>query len=44
MRALLIEFDLKTGKRAGGINPKDPKLQCYGWQDLRLRISPATAL
>ena len=34
MRALLIEFDLKTGKRAGGINPKDPKLQCYGWQDL----------
>jgi len=34
MRALLIEVDFKTGKRAGGINPKDPKLQCYGWQDL----------
>lgn len=34
MRALLIEFDLKTGKRAGNINPKDPKLPCYGWQDL----------
>jgi len=34
MRALLIEVDFKTGKRAGGINPRDPKLQCYGWQDL----------
>ena len=34
MRALLIEFDLKTGKRAGGISPKDPKLPCHGWQDL----------
>lgn len=34
MRALLIEFDLKTGKRAGNINPKDPKLPCHGWQDL----------
>ena len=34
MRALLIEFDLKTGKRAGSINPKDPKLPCRGWQDL----------
>ena len=34
VRALLIEFDVNTGKRAGEINPKDPKLQCYGWQDL----------
>jgi len=34
MRALLIEFDLRTGKRAGDINPRDPKLPCYGWQDL----------
>lgn len=34
MRALLIEVDFRTGKRAGNINPKDPKLQCYGWQDL----------
>lgn len=34
MRALLIEFDLRTGKRAGDINPKDPRLPCYGWQDL----------
>ncbi|MBA7694940.1 hypothetical protein ES703_103556 [subsurface metagenome] len=33
MRALLIEWDPKTGKRAGDINPRDPKLQCYGWQD-----------
>lgn len=34
MDALLIEFDVSTGKRAGNINPNDPKLQCYGWQDL----------
>jgi len=34
MNGLLIEFNLNTGKRAGNINPKDPKLQCYGWQDL----------
>jgi len=34
VRALLIEFDVNTGKRAGEVNPKDPKLQCYGWQDL----------
>lgn len=34
MNALLIEFDAHTGIRAGRINPKDPKLQCHGWQDL----------
>lgn len=34
MKALLIEFDGGTGKRAGNINPNDPKLQCYGWQQL----------
>ncbi len=34
MKALLIEFDLKTGKRAGGINPRDPGLVCHGWQNL----------
>lgn len=33
-RALLIEFDVNTGKRAGDIDPKDPNLQCYGWQVL----------
>jgi len=33
MRALLIEWNPKTGKRAGDINPRDPKLQCYGWQN-----------
>lgn len=32
-RALLIEWDPITGKRAGDINPRDPKLQCYGWQN-----------
>lgn len=34
MKALLIEFDLNTGVRAGGINPRDPKLPCRGWQNL----------
>jgi len=34
MKALLIEFNGKTGKRAGNIDPNDPKLQCYGWQNL----------
>lgn len=33
-RALLIEFDLNTGRRAGGISPHDPNLRCYGWQNL----------
>ena len=30
--ALLIEWNIHTGKRAGNIDPNDPKLQCYGWQ------------
>lgn len=34
MRALVIEFDSLTGKRAGNINPRDPNLFCRGWQDL----------
>jgi len=34
MDALLIEFDLKTGRRAGNINPRDKGLKCYGWQNL----------
>ena len=34
MKALLINFDAHTGKRAGNINPNDPHLQCNGWQDL----------
>ena len=33
MKALLIEWNNK-GERAGNINPKDPKLQCYGWQNM----------
>lgn len=32
--ALLIEFDLSTGRRPGGIDPRDPGLKCYGWQNL----------
>jgi len=34
MNGLLIEFDLKTGRRAGGIDPRDHGLRCYGWQNL----------
>lgn len=34
MKALLIEWNQKTGRRAGNINPKDTKLQCYGWQNM----------
>ena len=30
--ALLVEWNIYTGKRAGNIDPNDPKLQCYGWQ------------
>lgn len=34
MKALLVEFDSQTGKRAGEIDPRDPGLFCYGWQNL----------
>lgn len=35
MKALLIEVDFSTGRRAGGIQTKNnPNLMCYGWQDL----------
>lgn len=33
-RALLIEFDPYTGKRAGDISSRDPGLFCRGWQKL----------
>lgn len=37
MKALLIEFDVITGRRAGNINPKiDRNLVCRGWQNLEL--------
>lgn len=39
MKALLIEFNLMTGKRAGNVDPSDPALQCYGWQ--RIDTKPA---
>lgn len=41
MRALLIEWK-SNGKRAGNVNPKDPKLQCYGWQNMD--VSPLLEL
>lgn len=34
VRALLIEVDYQTGKRAGDVDPRDPNLQSYGWQSL----------
>ena len=35
MKALLIEVDFSTGKRAGGIKTKNnSNLMCHGWQDL----------
>lgn len=37
MKALLVEFNLITGKRAGNIDPNDSALQCYGWQNLDKR-------
>ena len=42
MRALLIEWNPNTGERAGNINPRDPKLQCYGWQNMD--VTPAVEL
>ena len=36
MKALLIEFDVTTGIRPANIDPNDPKLQCYGWQNLEV--------
>lgn len=37
MKALLIEFNLITGKRPGSMDPNDSALQCYGWQDITRR-------
>jgi len=34
MKALLIEFDGATGRRPQGIEANDPRLQCWGWQQL----------
>ena len=33
MRALLIEWE-SNGERAGNVDPRDPQLQCYGWQNM----------
>ena len=42
MKALLIEWDPSTGKRAGNINPKDPALRCNAWQNMD--VTPAIEL
>lgn len=42
MIALLIEWNPNTGERAGNINPRDPKLQCHGWQNMD--VTPAVEL
>lgn len=41
-RALLIEWIQHTGKRAGNVDPRDPQLQCYGWQNMD--VEPAIEL
>lgn len=41
-KALLIEWDPNTGKRAGNINPKDQNLRCSGWQNMD--VTPAIEL
>lgn len=38
-KALLIEFNVSTGKRPGDIVSNDPGLRCYGWQ--KLDVVPA---
>ncbi len=38
-KALLIEFDVSTGKRPTDIKADDPGLWCYGWQ--KLDVVPA---
>ena len=42
LKALLIEWNQSTGKRAGNINPRDPGLHCNGWQNMD--ITPAIEL
>jgi len=34
MKALLIEFNKNTGKRAGNVSPRDKNLFCFGHQNL----------
>jgi len=41
-KALLIEWDQSTGKRAGGVNPRDVHLRCNGWQNMD--VTPAIEL
>lgn len=38
-KALLIEFDVSTGKRPADIRSNDPGLWCYSWQ--KLDVEPA---
>lgn len=43
MKALLIEWNQSTGKRAGNINPKkDQNLICRNWQNME--VTPAIEL
>lgn len=38
-KALLIDWDPSTGKRAGDINPREKHLRCNGWQNMD--VTPA---
>jgi len=44
MRALLVEVNYRTGRRAGGVDPRDENLQCYGWQSLPEQVGPDVEL
>lgn len=41
-KALLIEWNPSSGKRAGNINPRDKNLRCSGWQNMD--VTPALEL
>lgn len=41
-KALLIEWNPSSGKRAGNINPRDVNLRCNSWQNMD--VTPALEL
>jgi hypothetical protein len=42
MKAILIEWDQNTGKRAGNVDPRDKNMFCRGWQNMD--VTPAVEL
>lgn len=43
-RALLVEVDYQSGRRAGGVDPRDANLQSYGWQSLPGQDGPSVEI